>query len=49
MLVLGLALAGPGIIDVSSSARIAGIEARNQRPLINLNHAFYFFMPELPC
>jgi MFS family permease len=43
MLALGLASAGSGIIDVSSSARIAGIEARNQRPLMNLNHAFYSF------
>lgn len=43
MLALGLASAGSGIIDVLASARIVGIEARNQRPLMNLNHAFYSF------
>ena len=43
MLALGLASAGSGIIDVLANARIAGIEAHNRRPLMNLNHSFYSF------
>lgn len=35
--------AGSGIIDVLVNARIAGIEARSKRNLMNLNHGLYSF------
>jgi MFS family permease len=43
MIAMGLAAAGSGILDVLANARISGIEAKHQRPLMNLNHAFYSF------
>ena len=35
--------AGSGIVDVLVNARIAGIEARSKRNLMNLNHGLYSF------
>jgi MFS family permease len=43
MVALGIASAGSGIVDVLVNARIAGIEAKHKRPLMNLNHAAYSF------
>ena len=43
LIAMTLASAGSGIIDVLVNARIAGIEARSKRNLMNLNHGLYSF------
>ena len=43
IIALMIATAGSGIIDVLVNARIAGIEARSKRNLMNLNHGLYSF------
>ncbi len=42
-LAMTVASAGSGVVDVLVNARIAGIEARTGRALMNLNHGLYSF------